>query len=276
MSRLSTIEVQRSLIGLGFDSIKADGVWGAKSAAACKAFQATAGLLADGVPGAKTQAAIKARIGGTQGLAAASGRVGTTAPAPLPPTMARAARLGLSVWGDPYRIWLYGVRSKHRTAGTFDDMLGAFWTEGDGLWRGQVWPGTTDPGTPYLTSPSNVNGTAILVPGQYLDAWKIDKHAGKYDALCQRTAKVTVYRDDNRDNILDLDPSTTMHGYFGINLHAATRREGRRTSSVGRYSAGCQVHATEAGFSEMMELARMQVSKTGRETFSYTLLEHWL
>jgi hypothetical protein len=121
----------------------------------------------------------------------------------------------------------------------------------------------------------NSAGCAILVPDQYLDTWTIDLHAGKYLALCERAGEVSVYRDSSMDDKLDLDESTITTGYFGINLHAATQNTGASSTIVGKWSAGCQVHASAAGFEKMMELAQAQQDKTGRKTFSYTLLGQW-
>ena len=154
-------------------------------------------------------------------------------------------------------------------------MLGCAYVNDDGLWEAFYWPGTTDPGAYYLEHPMNSAGCAILVKGQYLDTWTIDLHGGKYEALCQRAGEVSVFRDDSMDDKLDLDPSTIATGYFGINLHAATRTEHQTSTVVGKWSAGCQVHASADGFAKMMELAHQQQDKTGRKTFSYTLMDKW-
>ena len=263
---MDVIEVQEALAALGYKPGPIDGIWGSQSKSACKQFQAANGLTADGIPGPSTQAALQAATQGSEGLPARD---------PMPLVMQRAQRIGHQVWGDPWRLWLFGIRSRTRTAGTFDDTLGCCWTEGDGIWRSQVWRGTTDPGLKYLQNPMKRAGCAILVAGQYLDTWTIDLHSGKYKALCQRAGDVAVYRDANRDASLDLDPSTISRGRFGINLHASTRIQGNELEVVGPYSAGCQVHATEVGFTSMMDLAEKQVANTGRKTFSYTLLDSW-
>jgi hypothetical protein len=186
-----------------------------------------------------------------------------------------AQSLGHQTWGDPWRLWLFGIRAPSRTANKFDDTLGCALVDEAGRWQVHVWPGTTDPGSSYLYEPPNSRGTAILVAGQYLDVWKIDLHGGKYKALCQRAGEVRVYRDNTGDNKLDLDKSTIQPGLFGINIHASTQVAGRTSTEVNRWSAGCQVHASPEGFGKMMQLADEQVEQSGRSTFSYTLMDQW-
>jgi peptidoglycan hydrolase-like protein with peptidoglycan-binding domain len=243
-----------------------DGIFGSGTEAKVKAFQAANRLTADGIVGPGTWGKL---------LASAPADVGVDAPAPLPPILAHAQSLGHQVWGEKWRLWLFGVRAPNRDANAFDDMLGCYYVNDDGMWEAAYWPGTTDPGTYWLENPMNSAGCAILKTGQYLDTWTIDLHAGKYEALCQRAGEVTVYRDASGDNKLNLDPSTTTTGYFGINLHAATQRPDGVSTQVDKWSAGCQVHASANGFDEMMKLAHQQVQKTGLSTFSYTLMDQW-
>jgi peptidoglycan hydrolase-like protein with peptidoglycan-binding domain len=256
---------QDSLTGHGF-ACSADGIFGSGTEAQVKAFQSTNGLVSDGIVGQSTWGKL---------LSENPQDAGIVAPGPLPPVIRQAQSLGYETWGDPWRLWLFGIRGPNRTADAFDDTLGCCYVDENGLWNAHYWPGTTDPGAYYLEHPMNSSGCAILVPDQYLDTWTIDLHSGKYLALCQRAGEVSVFRDSSMDDKLDLDPSTIDTGYFGINLHAATRNEDASSTVVGRWSAGCQVHASAAGFEKMMELAQAQQDKTGRKTFSYTLLGQW-
>lgn len=255
---------QESLTKHGI-ACKADGSFGPVTDKNVKTFQGMCGLTEDGVVGPATWSELLASPKSSKHISSAS----------LPPVMKHAQSLGHKVWEEPYRMWLYGIRNPNRQANRFDDELGCAWVDNKGVWTVESWAATTDPGEYWLINPSKSSGTAILVEGQYLDTYKIDLHAGKYAALCQRAGEVSVYRDASRDNKLDLDPSTIATGYFGINLHAATQREGGTSTSVDKWSAGCQVHATAAGFKRMMELAHLQVSKTGRQTFTYTLMKKW-
>jgi hypothetical protein len=114
----------------------------------------------------------------------------------------------------------------------------------------------------------NVKGTAILCPGQYRSAYKIDKHRGKYEALCQRGAPLTVWRDADRDSMHDMEDTTIDVGYFGINIHKA----GRDSPRVDKWSAGCQVFKNDGDFAEFMTTAHAARDRFGN-SFTYTLLE---
>tara|TARA_Y100000593_G_scaffold83291_1_gene156851 strand:+ start:99 stop:686 length:588 start_codon:yes stop_codon:yes gene_type:complete len=188
----------------------------------------------------------------------------------MPPILEKIKSLGYAVFinGD-YNLNLFGIRSTNRNSNSFDDLLGCAYKL-DGQWKVEYWQATTDPGLYWLNNPTRVSGTAILVPGQYRGVYKIDLHAGKYKALCQRNGKVRVYRDRNKDSVLDMDSDTIASGFFGINIHRSSLSG--ESEHVERWSAGCQVHKTLVGFNRMMELARKQVSTNMGSTFTYTLL----
>ncbi len=200
----------------------------------------------------------------------------------LPPVLERIQSLGLKVFtnGD-YNLNLFGIRSPDRVSGTYDDLLGCAY-KADGQWNVRYWAATTDPSLYYREHPANVKGTAILVPGQYVGVYTVDMHAGKYLALCQRNGPVTVWRDDNRDEVLDHNVDEES-GYFGINIHASSStpydqtRDRDEESDVGAWSAGCQSHATTTGFRSMMSLVNKQIEThpTWKKAFTYTLLDQW-
>lgn len=194
----------------------------------------------------------------------------------LPPVLQRMKSLGFAVFeSGAYNLNLFGIRNKSRQSNEFDDLMGCAYKEEDGgPWLVHFWKATTDPGTYWLANPMRVEGTAILVANrQYRGCWQIRKHRGKYDALCQ-VRPVQVYRDSNKDSILDLVPDSTMEGLFGINLHASSQKHD--SPEVNKWSAGCQVHGTAAGFSDMMRLARLQQEHHPNwKSYTYTLLDQW-
>jgi hypothetical protein len=192
----------------------------------------------------------------------------------VPPVLRRIEAIGGAIFtSGAYNLNLFGIRTSSRDAGSFDDLIGCAYRETDGgAWRVEYWPATTDPGVYYLENPMRVEGCAALVADrQYRGAWQVGKHRGAYRALVQRSP-VAIHRDNNLDRVLDYSEDTITEGVFGINIHKA----GSNSTIVGRWSAGCQVHATEAGFSHMMELVDRQfdVHPTWSKV-SYTLLSQW-
>jgi len=168
----------------------------------------------------------------------------------------------------PYNLNIIGVRRvEGATPNKFDDTIVVIYRNKQKDWEVFTAPITTDPGYYWLGDPMNVNGTAILVPDQYPRTYKIDLHAGKYEALCQRGGEVDVYRDNNRDRRHDMDESTIDTGYFGINIH----RAGRASTQVDKWSAGCQVISRSDEFATFMDLAHLGAERFG-EFFTYTLL----
>jgi hypothetical protein len=174
-------------------------------------------------------------------------------------------------WYDselPFNVNIFSIRSKESKAGKFDDRLFVVYRDKDLKWDIKVYPVTTDPGKYYLENPLNVKGTAILVPGQYKGVYKLDKHQGKYTALCQRNGTVKVYRDSNKDEVLDHNPDSIQEGYFGINIHKAKKE----TENVGKWSAGCTVFKNSSDFDEFIRICQQGAKKFGNK-FTYTLFE---
>ncbi len=162
---------------------------------------------------------------------------------------------------------LVGVRSPARESNRFDDHMLAIYRNEALEWVVDYYEITTDPGNRFLTRPINVDGAAILCPGQYRSTWKIGKHRGEYDALCQLGGSVKVWRDDNKDTVLDLDVSTQT-GWFGINVHK--RRS--TADTVDSSSAGCQVFEHTSEYNEFMDTVKASRSVFGN-SFTYTLLD---
>lgn len=180
-----------------------------------------------------------------------------------PPLLDAIENLGYVVFESGlYNLNIIGIRNKGSQANTFDDRICVVCRDEKG-WITRTWPCTTDPGTYWRENPMSIDGTAIVVPGQYRGIYRIGKHRGRYDALVQTAGPIKVYRDSNKDEILDM--GNASDGYFGINIHKA----GTDSSVVDRWSAGCQVFAKEADFDEFMRLCEEQPW----DKFSYTLIE---
>ena len=170
--------------------------------------------------------------------------------------------------GD-YNLNIVGVRNSatgDEVTNKFDDKITLSYKV-DGKWKFYSFDATTDPGR-YWTQVEIMRkeGVACMKPGQY-KAYRIDKH----DALCQREGEVEVYRDNNKDGCYDLDDNNTQTGFFGINIHRATAREKKKSTQVDKWSAGCQVIASNDDWNEFI-FACYKAREIWGNKFTYTLI----
>ena len=170
-----------------------------------------------------------------------------------------------------YDVNIIGVRNNAPTVAdkvtnVFDDHITVSFKDENGVKQFFCWRATTDPGKKGVQQFANRKGVARLVPGQYRGAYAIDKHGGKYTALCQRLKPVTVYRDADRN--LTFDESKLDTGMFGINIHKA----GRDSTWVENWSEGCQVFKRSVDFDAFMKIIQ-QARKIWGNKFTYTLIE---
>jgi len=170
-----------------------------------------------------------------------------------------------------YDVNIVGVRNNapsiaDKVTNVFDDFITLSFKDEKGNWQFYCWNATTDPGKKGVMQFSNRKGVARLVPNQYRTKWRVDKHQGKYDALCQRLGDVTVWRDGNKD--LKFDEVVTDTGMFGINIHKA----GQDSTWVENWSEGCQVFKRVKDFDVFMSICK-KAAKIHGNNFSYTLLE---
>jgi hypothetical protein len=170
---------------------------------------------------------------------------------------------------QPYNLNIIGIRSKDTLlVNQFNDQLYLIY-KNEGLSQFvEIFPITTKPGLYWLKKFDNPKGCAILVPNQYLGCWKLGLHLGQYEALVQ-CKPVKVYRDNDKDDQFDLEPSTIDEGVFGINIH----RSNPFTQSyiVDMWSAGCQVFQKFADYEHFLYICKKQSDLYGNN-FSYTLL----
>lgn len=170
-----------------------------------------------------------------------------------------------------YNINIFGVRSAHRGIGAFDDVIGIAYEDNRGQ---QVFlaEATTDPGRYYAENPCNCNGVAILVPGQYKGAYKLGVHAKNKPGVAHyaliQDRPVKVFRDRNKDNLLDYDYNTIEEGMFGINIHRASAHHVLK--DIGKWSAGCQVFYSFYDFDDFLSIVERGSNEYGNR-FTYTL-----
>jgi hypothetical protein len=170
----------------------------------------------------------------------------------------------------PFAMNIFGIRSNSTQSGKFDDILGYIYKDGSGKWNAVQNPGTTDTGTFYLKNiwPGQT-GAALLAPGQYKGAYQLGTHY-TYQAFVETGGPVTIYRDYNRDAILDFNNGTKETGYFGINLHRANAYG--ITQLIANHSAGCQVWQNVDDFNNALQFGREHAARYGNR-FTYTLFD---
>lgn len=177
------------------------------------------------------------------------------------------ASLGHAIFENgEYNLNIIGLRTPDSDANAFNDRICVVYKDEQG-WVTRTWACTTDPGTYWREHPMNVDGTAILCEDQFRGSHKIGLHRGKYTALVQTGGRVRCYRDNNKDDILDMEPDSTTEGYYGINIHKA----GAHSTEVNKWSAGCQVFANEADFNDFMAIVKKSAATYGPQ-FTYTLV----
>lgn len=168
-----------------------------------------------------------------------------------------------------YDVNIVGVRNSSagkKVTNVFDDFITISYKNDKGVWQYHEWMNTTEPGKKGVMEFHNPKGVAKLVPGQYRGVYSIDKHQGKYEALCQRNGTVTIFRDHNKD--LTFDEVIRDNGMFGINIHKA----GQNSTWVENWSEGCQVFKRVRDFDEFMKICKIAEKIHGNK-FSYTLIE---
>jgi hypothetical protein len=163
---------------------------------------------------------------------------------------------------------IIGIRTTMSVPDVFNDLLCVIYLE-KGVEILKMYTVTSDPGTYWLLHPMNKLGTAVLKPGQYINSHSIGFHQNKQDhkALVQ-TGKVTVYRDNDKDNQAEA-VKTEEVGLFGINIHGANKNT--KTMSIGKWSAGCQVFQTWSQKEELLTICE-KFKKITNNKFTYTLL----
>lgn len=169
-----------------------------------------------------------------------------------------------------YNLNIIGVRhNTNKVTNVFDDFIIVDYVNSDDMHKRYVWSATTKPGLTIFKNPTNPKGAPLLVPNQYRGTWTIGKHRGKYKALVQ-CKQVSVYRDNNKDDIIDLLPEKTDKGLFGINIHKAS--DIKDPTVVNNWSAGCQVFQHKEDFTKFMRLVEKQVASGLGNKFTYTLV----
>jgi hypothetical protein len=169
---------------------------------------------------------------------------------------------------------IIGIRNSDtngKITNKFDDTMTIAYKDNDLNWIYNEYNCTTDPGDDWTDNPMLEKGVAILKPGQYPKSHKIRLHGGKYTALGQQN-NVQVYRDANKDGVYDYNEDTVDEGLFGINIHRATALSGKTSTYIDKWSAGCQVIASNDDWHEFLNICQ-EARDQWSNNFTYTLIE---
>jgi len=153
---------------------------------------------------------------------------------------------------------------------TFNDWIYVAWKEG-GRQRFEIFTATTDPGYSWRKDPQRKDGVGSVREGYFPSVYRLGMH-GSREALVQNGPSFQVYRDNNRDKVLTLDPSTTEKGW-GFNLHYM----GDGTKYVNRWSGGCQGPNHKKDIDLIVSLVKKQRDAGMGDRVSYALMRSsWL
>jgi hypothetical protein len=168
-----------------------------------------------------------------------------------------------------YDLNIIGLRNFKGVPNKFDDVLILIFRNIRGNMEFRFYPFTTDPGESWIKKPMNGNGTAVVMEGQYKEAYTFGIHKG-YRALTQTGVPLNIRRIPKGGDLLLFNTYPIGTSTRSINIHRASTN--RPSVDVNLWSAGCQVFSNSTHFQEFLGLFELQIQHTGKTKFTYTLL----
>jgi len=169
-------------------------------------------------------------------------------------------------------IW---ERTSEEITNKFTDFLHIAYIE-KGVKIVMTIPATTKPGIKGSTdSPvtvEGITGTAIIIPGQYLQAWQFrdtDKEFSKYPYFRQ-IGPVDYWRDGDKDLVVD-HVQQQDDKIFGTHWHKMSNNGTYGSGLINNWSLGC-MGAAEPEFKKILPLVRKSVDLYGTK-FTGTIIE---
>ena len=98
------------------------------------------------------------------------------------------------------------------------------------------------------------------------------KNNPEYFSVFQSDYSIDSIINNNLDDCYDMLEENLDKGIFGINIHRATKYAGKKSTQIDKWSAGCQVIASNDDWTFFMKIMRKARDIWGN-SFSYTLLE---
>ena len=182
-----------------------------------------------------------------------------------PPAIQRAEHLEFRTFQGLYDLNIIVCRNDKERPDTFQDTCHVIYHDGV-KWIEYIYPCTSHAGIYYLNNPSRSAGGAILKHDyQFRSVFTIGRRSSGYECLVP-CADIPVWRDGNRDDIIDYGGED--YDSAGIQIHRANAFD--TSATIGKYSAGCVVLQT--GFDSFMDLCYKQHSNGKGSKYSLTIL----
>ncbi len=179
---------------------------------------------------------------------------------------------GYSINRDVYAMNIFAIRTADNTANSFNDVLGVLFMDERGGWQLRTWDCTTDAGLYYRLNPMNVEGTAIIVPGQYTNVYKVGLHKGQ-EAM-EQIGNLKYIRDNNKNAVLDWVYNLVGAKFEVANNRTDIHRAGANSIQVDKWSAGCIVAAKETNYITFLTLIKSSINEYHHPNiFDFTLFE---
>lgn len=172
----------------------------------------------------------------------------------------------------PYEMNIVAIRNNDAQANTFNDFVGLLYVDNQGILNVKLWPCTTDAGLYYRLNPANVEGTAIIAPGQHLKVYKVGHHKD-YEAM-EQVAPIKYIRDNNKNKVLDWFSNLVGLKYVKEIAKTNIHHAGVDSILVDKWSAGCIVFKRIAEFNSFMAIIKESINIYHNENlFDLTLFE---
>lgn len=161
---------------------------------------------------------------------------------------------------------IVGIRNKdnRKVTNKFDEKLYVFYKKEDGDWELTSYEITTVPGYKERKNILPAN-SRILAFGQYADLLSI-KGEGKNKRLVFEDSIVHINDDNKKYNFNS--PTKNLAGKIKIK---SANKQGS-AESIYNFSKGSQVFKHQNQFKSFLELCKMQINKTNKRRFTYTLI----
>lgn len=185
--------------------------------------------------------------------------------------------LGLNWENGPFKLNFVWERTNDEITNRFTDLLHVCWC-GPGPAGTNILtiPATTKPGLKgSILEPvtvAGVTGTAIIKPGQYINAWQFkdtDKEFSHYPYFRQ-IGPVDYWRDGDKDQLID-KVQDQEDKLFGTHWHVMSQKDTYGSSQINNWSLGC-MGAPEPEYKKILNVVRESVKIHGPK-FTGTIIE---